>query len=64
MTQLLSLVDEVIRYSDSRSRDRQTAHIYDMLLDIRNQVRHLENSYENILQQNEKLREACKCKED
>lgn len=58
MTQLLSMIDEAIRYSDHLSRDRQQSHVYDLLLEIRQKIRKLENDYENILQQNEKLRGA------
>lgn len=56
MTQLTRIMDDVIRYSESKSRDRQQAHVYDLLLEIRHKIRGLEDAYAGILQENEKLR--------
>jgi len=63
MTQLTEKIDEIIRYSDSQSRDRQIAHNYDLLLKIKQLARKLEDDHENILQQNEMLRDSI-CKDD
>jgi len=60
MTQLTSMMDEVIRNSDHLSRDRTQSYIYDLMLEIRHKITALESRHENVLQQNEKMRSACK----